>query len=236
MTDTMEAIEVDISVVGTGRKVRPFSFTAPDTVWGDLIRFINEEGDTGVAKAIQKEIAASGYDGTFESDEPVTISPTEKNAPGVAAALNQMVGTEINLDEIEQPEKATSRSSGTPRAPKEPTFCMFSGEPTSGGRFLPGFDMKLRGGLTRIVDNTNMSDTDVAVVGTGTAATEYTVEGAIDKLVDLGWYTREDLEQRRERAFKKVADREEAKRQREAERAAAKAAKAQAESEESDEE
>ena len=100
--------------------------------------------------------------------------------------------------------------------------------------------MKLKGALVRVVEDPNLGDEDTVTVGTGTAATEYTWEQAIAKLLSFPWkYTDAGLRARRQKAVDAVQAKADAAVQREldkankaAEKAAAKAASAEAAAEE----
>lgn len=223
MTDTLE---VTATVEGTGNKTRPYAFSAPAAVFHDALMWMNENADAGARRSVTKDISAEcDVDRLEDNDEVITVRPTAKAANELAQAFN-FLGLEVNLDEVEQPERAASAP--RERKSKEPTFCLFTGEPTSGGLFKPGRDMSLKGGLLKIIDNPNLGDDDTVVVGTGNGATEYTVESAIERLVSFpNWhYTEEGLRARRQKALDAVTEREERRAQREQEAADRKAAKA----------
>lgn len=222
MSDT---VEVTTNIAHTGKKVRPFTFTAPAFVWGDLLQNLAENGETAVNKAVADEIQKV-YSGSFSDDDvDVSITPTEKNAKIVADSFTQL-GLDGNLENA-TPVPINEK---TPRAVKEKTggICEFSGEPTKGGKFLPGGDMKMKGGLYRIIDDLTLSDTDTRTVGIGSAAREYTVQEAMDKVVSYGWYTAENIAMRRRNVQKKANDRATAATERAAQAARDKAAKAEA--------
>lgn len=220
-----EEMDVTLNVTATGQSARPYSFTAPAAVFHDVLMRMNEVGDAGVRRSVSKDLSAEcDIDKLEDNEEVITITPTKKAAPELAEALG-FLGLEVDLDSIPVPEKEAR----TPRErkSKEPTYCLFSGELTSGGPFRPGHDMKLKGALLKVIDNAELEDDDTVTVGTGTAATEYTVEQAIEKLLSFeNWhYTEEGLRERRGKALQSVADKAAAREAREQAAAEKKAAK-----------
>lgn len=223
MTDTVQAT---VEVESTGLKPRPYAFTAPAMVFHDVLIWMNENSDAGIRRGVSKDLQAEcDIDRLEDNEEFITIRPTAKSAPELAQALTQL-GLEVDLASVPVAERPSSN--GTSRKSKEPTFCLYTGQPTSGGQFTPGRDMSLKGALLKIIDNASLGDTDTVVVGEGTAATETTVEQAIERLLSFpNWhYTEEGLRARRQKALNTVQERAEAKARREQEAADRKAAKA----------
>jgi hypothetical protein len=220
MSATVQAVEV--GVTRSGKSARPFNYTLPANVAKDMLDLLTEQESAQCRTAVAKDITASGYDGTFEDDEEITFNPTAKNGTAVVSALNTL-GLDVNPESAPAAEKTSSGKTA------KTGVCEYTGLPTKGGRFLPGRDMSLRGALTKIVDNINLSDTDTVPVGEGTAVRQVGVQQAIDMLVAENWgYTREGLEQRRRKAFNNKAEVEARKAAAAAEREKAKAAKAAA--------
>lgn len=219
---TDDAVEVEVQVVRTGRSARPFQVTLPANVWGDALKQMLEDESSAARNAVATDIQNAGYDGAFEDDEEVTIAPTAKNM----TALNNVLTTLGLGVDLESLPAADGTAKSAPKAAKA-GVCEFSGQPTRGGRFLPGGDMKLKGALLKVVDNIDLGDSDTVSVGEGVSRDNYTWSTAIDKLTsyDKWGYSRSELEDRRRKVAKKRVEAAEAKATAAAEKAKAKTAK-----------
>lgn len=224
-TAVEEGVEVNVQVIRTGRSARPFQVTLPASVWGDALKQLLEDSSSAARNAVMKDIQAAGYDGTFEDDEEITVSPTAKNMTELNGVLTTL-GLGVDLEAL---PPADGTATTAPKTAKV-GVCEYSGQPTRGGRFLPGRDMTLKGHLLKIIDNLELGKTDTVSVGEGVSRADYTVDAAIDKLVSYpNWhYTRQALEGRRREVTRKRQDAADAKETRAREAAAAKAAKAAA--------
>jgi hypothetical protein len=195
--DAEETGEINVNIVETGKKVHPYAFTAPAMVWFDVLTMITEEQSSSVRNAIAKNLSET-YSGTFENDETeVTITPTAKNAAVVLDSLTKL-GFETEITAY----VATESNGKAPREAKGPKtgVCLFSGQPTKGGKFRPGYDMKLRGALLGIVENA-LDDTTAYPVGSGTARRKVTRPEAINELTTVhNWYTMDQIEARMAKA------------------------------------
>lgn len=191
--------QVNLRVVSTGKIVRPHEITAPAMVFGDALALLTEQAPSGVRNAIAKELTAV-YSGTFEDDDTeITITPTQKNSGPLLDSLRTL-GFQFEIEELPVAEKA-ARQTKT----KEPTFCDFSGEPTKGGHFRAGYDMKMRGALLRIIDQAE-DDTTAYVVGLGTKRQNVTRPQAVALLTQTyGWYTEEQINERVAKAQARLA-------------------------------
>lgn len=210
MSDETEATAIgteNLALTRTGKKIRPVNISAPAMVWGDVLRLLGENHASATRNAISKDLGAV-YHGNYEDDEEVTIVPTEKNVGPVLTELGSLFGETFNLEDIPLADGAGRTST---KKTKEASTCVHCGETTGGGRFRPGHDMKLRGQLTRVVENTSLGDTDTGSVGEGSAVRQVTVEEAIAELVGYGWYTEDELNERRQEAFNKLTRAAEAK-------------------------
>jgi hypothetical protein len=174
---------------------------ALDLTEGEMISIPMDE------KAMADAVADFTADAPTEEDDDEGLTPDQLRQIGEERLAKLQAGQSIQAGPIDnsgpkmtakQKERVINRdTAGTPAAddpstahePKTPKLCLFSGLPTGGGKFRPGYDAKLKSALIRRfrgekVDTAGMSEVLAARFGDGDLATS---EGALAYMIDLDW-------------------------------------------------